>query len=446
MSFAYSAPPSQGFGMYGSAALKNKVVDSISIRPAKIVVDPGNGGSDQYVPSIKVYSFYLVGTEVICPSGQCGTYPNCAACPTTPDCVDNGACTAANTCSGLTCTTNCGATISGTKTCTIAPPVPAPVTVTLDPNLKWKNLNDDEITTAQINDYVVLFFGAANSGINLKYSIVNDKGVEGGFGNTNSGYVIWKALAGNYTFKITADDGATWRLSPSINFLGFNDAVPNPVRISSPANRAKYMNGSAINFNQLSKDEDDLLNLKWAFGNGSYSSISDYSFFERHFKNNNLGDIQVIYSTPGVYNINLSANEKDRSLKGANYTTVIVLQEGVNVVPLITAPVPWVKYSKMVTFNASETFVANCSANMAPFNFTTVDGGLKCIYLHAPLSYRGANLPSSYNLTFNWTLDDGRNIVKKWNAKNYYDGAVEFLYKFDRTGEHTTKLSVSYDV
>ncbi|MDB5266140.1 MAG: hypothetical protein JWM39_853 [Parcubacteria group bacterium] len=90
-------------------------------------------------------------------SNTCGTLTNtgvligsvCSAPPPSeatctappPSCVPNGACTAANTCSGSTCVDNCGTTFNGTMTggsCVVIPPGPTvcsspTVTVTASP-------------------------------------------------------------------------------------------------------------------------------------------------------------------------------------------------------------------------------------------------------------------------------------------------------------------------
>ncbi|MEI7718296.1 MAG: hypothetical protein WCI72_00380 [archaeon] len=64
--------------------------------------------SVSYCRNLKVISIDVTGET---------SYTGPTSGNTGSTCVDNGLCTAANTCSGLTCTTNCGATIYGGKYC-----------------------------------------------------------------------------------------------------------------------------------------------------------------------------------------------------------------------------------------------------------------------------------------------------------------------------------------
>lgn len=326
-------------------------------------------------------------------------------------------------------------------------------TSSLNPNLKWENLNNDVISTAQVNDEVVLFFGNNNIGTSINYSIRNETN-QIVSGSTSSGYVVWKARTGNYSFNITGNNGATWNLSSNIIVSSIeSNALPTLV-ISSPLERSVYTNGTIIDFNQTTKDEDDLLNLTWDFGGIEIPSVlSSYSYFEK-LLGISIGNTKKSYSKSGIYNIKLFAKEKSRNLGAFNYTSVIILQEGINVVPIITTPIRGKTYSQVVYFNASETFVADCKkcptggcatsgvwANKK--GFYSDDKLLNCSYVHAPLSPKTGL--SGYKLFFNWTLvDEKKSISGYWNETNYY-GAVEFIYPYAEAKEHITKLSVTYN-
>jgi len=314
-------------------------------------------------------------------------------------------------------------------------------------DLKWKDLVGTDISSANISDDVVLFFAQPN----VNFSIVNAQtGSILYSGESSEQYQVREVGPGIYFFNVTTSSGSLL-YSNNLTVSGIEDSIPAPLLLSPLKSvlGQRYSVGSQIPFTQNSTDKDDLLNISWDFMNGSGSKVSfyNYSIFDKFLKGTSLGDINKSYSVQGVYDVILASSEKRRALSTHDYTRVVVLAEGINVIPIITSPERGITTNATTFFNASQTYVVNCSASLSSPDFITNDGNLRCKYLHAPGSNRGVNLPSvpkPYSLVFNWTMDDGRSIVKAWNSTNYY-GVVEFIYRFSETGQHLSKLSVTYN-
>jgi hypothetical protein len=317
--------------------------------------------------------------------------------------------------------------------------------VSLSADLKWKNMLGVDISGANVSDDVVIYLGQSN----VDFSIVNAQtGAVIYSSHSNENFTFWQATAGNYSFNITTSTGSKL-YSSNLTVLGSSDSSPN-AKIDSPVYYIlgqHYSLGYSIPFIHSSQDSDDLLTLVWDFANGTGSQVSFgmFSLFEKLLKNPTFGNINKSYAVAGIYDVKLTANERGRSLRSSNYTRVVVLQPGINVVPIISSPEKGKSMgTDVVSFDASQTYVVNCSTTMSPFNFTTIDGGLNCKYLHSPGSYTGANLPSSYSLNFKWDLGDGRIIENKWNSSTYY-GIVKFVYRYADEGEHIAGLEVTYN-
>ncbi len=312
-------------------------------------------------------------------------------------------------------------------------------------DLKWKNMLGENIAGANVSDDVVIYFGGGN----VNFSIINAQtGALIYGGSSVENFTVWQATGGIYSFNITTSTGSKL-YSSNLTVLGSSDFSPS-AKIDSPVSSIfgqNYSLGSSIPFTHSSQDSDDLLNLVWDFANGTGSQVSFgmFSVFEKLLKNSNFGNINKSYSTAGVYDVTLTTIERGRSLSSSDYTRVIVLQQGINVVPIISSPAKGNSTgTDVVSFDASKTYVVNCSPSMSSFNFTTTDGNLKCKYLHAPETYTGANLPATYSLNFKWDLGDGRIIENRWNSSTYY-GIVKFVYRYADEGEHIARLEVTYN-
>lgn len=315
-------------------------------------------------------------------------------------------------------------------------------------SLAWLDMKGNSITVADVEDDVIIFGG--NVSAQITYSILNASNVEVYTSSSSKGFGYWKAdKEGNYSFKITQNGGLLGISSENLVVSGSNNSAPTLAQITSPTNWYRIKIGSLLPLNQISMDNDDLLNIFWWLGNGSYYFVENYSYFEKNSSDFSLGNKEVNYTTSGVYLIELKVQEKDRSLMLVNQTFVAVFKEGVNVIPVVSSPLKGNSIeSDVVFFNASETYVANCSSCSGSCSgtrangFYTDDGLLNCTYLHAPRSNLQSDL-SGYKLNFKWTLDNGRVISGDWSEENYWK-VIEFIYRFALPGEHLAKLEVSY--
>lgn len=347
---------------------------------------------------------------------------------------------------------NCSfvATLSGVT----APPAP----VAGKYSSYWTNLifNDTPISSSQVGDTVFAMVRGTNSTTTLNYSLYTANSYTGSqsvqpftIGSRVNisylSYVLSPSVVTNYSFNasssFTSNKSLNITISPTLD-----DSAPMAV-LDFPLEGERYTTSTPIWFNQSSFDEDDFLNLTWNFGDGQTIVIENYSAFEKNY-NSSLGNVQHNYTNPGNYTITLTASEKTRTLNlpVVVKTKIFIVKPGVNVFPVITSPSnDQSTGSRLVLFNASQTYVLNCSNNIIDPVFTTNDS-LKCNYLHAPGTLKG-NLVG-YNLLFNWTLDEANGVYKvgNWASESYSgnNGVVEFYHKYPISGRHSVKLKVTY--
>jgi hypothetical protein len=309
-------------------------------------------------------------------------------------------------------------------------------------NISWFNLKDSNISSANTNDDIALYFGNESIGTPTNYSIYTSGGISLLNSSTTRGFTVIRTNVSNiYYFNISTNNGVTWTRSRNISISGVGDTAPNAEILTFDG--FNYSVNATINFIQASYDEDDLLNLTWDFGDGAKSYANDYSYFEKYIVgNSSTGDTTHSYTSAGSYIVKLNATERDGDVYDIDSIRILILKEGVNVIPIITSPENGKSFKRYVLFDGSDSYVVNCSATMSPFNFTTEDGGLKCLYLHAPDQNRGQNL-QGYSLLYNWTMEDGKSVIGYWDSTNYYR-VVEFGYRYETAGLHNAKLKISY--
>lgn len=312
-------------------------------------------------------------------------------------------------------------------------------------NLSFLNMDGANISSADLNDDVVLFFGNDTQGVNYNVSLYKNDTTVSWVRNfsSNKSFVVWKAnVSGNYFFKITSNNGVSWKVSSNIFVnTNANDIAPY-VEVNNKDNlNLNFSVGANVGFSQFTHDVDDLLGLNWTFGDGLSYGINNYSYFEKAYNNSVFGNVAHTYSSKGIYHVCLTAKENDLDSSDSDCLSLVIFGPGINVVPVITSPRNLQPSgSQWIYFNASQTYVVNCSTTVIPnYNFTTIDGGLYCKYIHAP----GANRTSAaYDLTFNWNMGDGRATVG--DLDNNYNTAVVFKYKYETAGLHSVSLNVKY--
>jgi hypothetical protein len=309
---------------------------------------------------------------------------------------------------------------------------------TFSGNMSWLDMNGINISSTDMGDDVVLFFGNDTYGKSTSYVLYNSAGVIILSSSTTRGFAFWNANAsGTYYFNVSV--GGSWKKSAAFSVgASTSDSGPSAVIKNTPG--LNYSVGYNINFTQESHDQDDLLNLTWNFSDGNNVSFYSYSLFEKS-NNSLLGNSAHAYTLPGKYLVKLTATERNRSAYDVDSFDVLIFGPGVNVIPVITSPERMKAYgSRWIYANASQTYVVNCSVGPMPnYNFTTIDGGLYCKYIHAP----GAKATSAaYNLTFTWTMGDGRTTIGDLDSN--YNTAVVFKYKYESSGLHSIGLNVRY--
>jgi hypothetical protein len=312
----------------------------------------------------------------------------------------------------------------------------------------WTNLKGDIISTSQVGDTVRMLAGGFGLTSAINYTVYKTSGFWifrwATLVAATSASALWTSdeIANGVYF--IARLGSITNTSSTLNIgAGGPDTNSMPIaNITGPANY--YMTSvnfpTPVPFTQASYDEDDMLNLAWNFGDGNTTQFTNYSLVLTP----SLANTNHIYSTAGTYNVILTATELTRGQVARDYRTIIVLQPGMNVIALINSPNLGTSYGNWVNFNASLSFVANCSASMPNYNFTA--GALQCKYVHAPLT---RTITGNYDLRLNWTVYDSAGIkeptfprIGSW--KTNYSYIVDYPIYFEEAKKRNAVLRMTY--
>jgi hypothetical protein len=223
----------------------------------------------------------------------------------------------------------------------------------------------------------------------------------------------------------------------TINSNGCGGACPSSnnvsVMIISPVDEINVSVNTPILFKQVSRDADDLLNVTWKFGDGSFASVQGYSGAVWSEK----ADISHTYASVGRYKVELISSEMNKANpEKANKTIwVNVFEEGINVIPVIVSPADGTIEGRLfVFFNANESYVKDCSLVM---------GAWLCTNVHFP---KQKIIIGDYDLRVNWTVYTN-NVVdfsKQGSWKRDYNNIVEFISYVSTPGKHIVKLKIDY--
>ncbi len=330
----------------------------------------------------------------------------------------------------------------------------------------WADLNGQKISSAQVGDSVMMVFGGENlGGTQLTYEIQEfnsgvwynpltwfNKGWDSQPKITSTkGYQIYKIdNIKTKRFNVSVDSTGVWKLSNNLTIGSGNNAQP-VATITSPDSGFKGSVGNLIPFKQRSTDSDDLLKITWDFGDSSTDKVfQNYS----KFLNANSADVSHSYSKEGNYVITLIANEMTRGQSDRDSVQVQIFKQGINIIPIISSPVMDSIQGYVVSYDASQSYVANCysmegSSSVSNPNF--VAGNLGCDYILAP----GEKFPSQGVVQIRWKeIDSNGDIVEwirgsdaegvVWDSSNY-DDAVVFpkLYKSPKFRRIRMEMSYS---
>jgi PKD repeat protein len=365
-----------------------------------------------------------------------------------------------NTCGG-----SCG---YGTKATCISPLVcdtNSPINGCVMPyatfsNLHWENLLGNAITQAQLGDSVnmkadIIYDPAIYTG--MAFDVYNKSGFFAFIENDSSTSLGWPNYTTSRKILLNNGIGDYYFLAVLRTYLSNNNpnqqkfARSSNITVSSTSSNsapkaqilmplANSNLSTSVSFTQNSSDADDILNLTWDFGDGNITKITGYSFL-----NKAAGDINHIYSAPGVYEVILTAQEATRGQISIDKVSIKVFQSGINVFPIITTPTNLGHYvgGSWLTFNASRSFVANCSASSSCSDI--LPGNLKCCYIHAP---NQASITGNYDLVMNWTINRGNSQVYSQfgNWSSGFSNAVfsQLLSSPLIPGVYSVKLNMTY--
>jgi len=305
-------------------------------------------------------------------------------------------------------------------------------------NIYWANLRNinQSISSADLNDRVLMVVNGSGLSGNINYSIYKQNDLISSFlqgaQTSTLAYSTWLAnQSGTFYFKtkISTIENQSNNLTVS--------SSPNNTRpvavIVSPANGLNVSVNTSIDFNHSSYDEDDLLKVEWDFGDGNRTTFENYSLALTP----GLGNTRHTYTSPGVYTVKLIVTEMTRTQTSEATRTIYVFSQGINVFPVITKPEEGANYDNgVVPFNASQSYVINCTAGNCPSGQQCFSAGnLNCSYIHSP----GRTTTNGYNLTLNWTIQNQQPVVGNWNSTN-----IAFYKFYSMSGTFTARLRLTF--
>jgi len=341
----------------------------------------------------------------------------------------------------------------------------------------WANMEGNRITSAEVGDTVMMVW--ENSGLEDGTEVSFEIYEKDGFANpdddikTEDNNITGEVINGNAIgiWTITQEDvnaGGNENDSSEFyfsvvggesNYLTIIETEENSLphaEIIKPQNNGRYLVNDNIDFEQISWDEDDILDISWNFGDGNITVCENYyagSGINCNFTHS--------YSTPGTKIIELKAKEKERQGEASDYVRIFVYQEGINVFPIISEPSlgEVIIGTKIVKFVANESYVANCTtqnANQPDYCHAPPNSGISCYKIDdsqgnpnltcydLPKSWIGKqDEGGKYNLWFNWTFDDGEKRYGNWTDN--FDRVVVFDKLFISSGRHWANLIVGYE-
>jgi len=323
-------------------------------------------------------------------------------------------------------------------------------------NADWTNLVGEKITRANINDTVLMSMDGTNlNNKNINYKISGPETFLWVFtkivrlSSSDSPSWIANKSGSPFIFNISIIKNNVFITSKKSGELAVNNTYNNflPVAIiTAPLNELNVSVGRSINFNQSSYDEDDLLKITWNFGDGTTQIITNYVNNSAIGGNSNYttsANVIHAFSSSGRYIVKLTIEEMIRGQKDSKEVVVNVFSSGINVFPVISSPNNETKEQpRIVLFDASKSFVVNCSLDNIGSDIITSENIFYCKYLHAP----GASINSSrYELKMNWTINGDASpmqVVGDWSSN--YLNVVSFRKAFSLKGNHNLSLTMTY--
>ena len=206
-------------------------------------------------------------------------------------------------------------------------------------------------------------------------------------------------------------------------------------KMSLPMADRRFKKGSDIDFEIEVRDEDDIVDVDWDLGDGTLDSETCPLSLDGCILTK-----QHPYGSTGTKVVYVVASESERSQEAYNATEVYIYDYGTIPFAIISNPKHlWVfePTESLVDFNGNESYVAKCNSD-CPAGVSCYDvEDLQCYDLLK------SDIPSAYNLWFNWTISDGSGRFGNWS--DGYDNAVEFTKDFNIPERHLAKLKLGYE-
>lgn len=336
----------------------------------------------------------------------------------------------------------CGNTCTGTDVCTAGTCEPLPT-------VYWANMLGNPITEAQIGDTVLMIYTKSDTTYSFEiyeadtFPNLNDDirvGTNAIQGIISSGKNVARYTITQEDFDLSDDP-----LDTDAEFFFTTDSQDSPILtiqqdsydnsppdilLTKPSLDEKFKTQTSIDFEQTATDEDDDLEITWDFGDQSSETLSNC------LTQTNC-DTTHSYTQSGSKTITVTAKEMTREREISASTRIFLYESGTNLFPIITTPTLGATYeTTIIDFDASNSFVAECSETICPGTVCYNVGTLQCYDLPK------TDIPAIYNLEFNWTFSEGNSLQGSYDTD--YNRVVEFQGLFLTPGQHIANLKLRY--
>jgi len=323
--------------------------------------------------------------------------------------------------------------------------------------IRFEDLLSEEIEEAEIGDSVKLVAevsGVDLSDQNITYKVYKTTSCTGVINCvfslfssdkkvaqfSNKAFTIWRTnQTGDFYFSAETEDENLGSSDILEVISPANDYIPQ-IKIVKPEMENAYpidattLKTTNISFEQISKDEDDDLNITWDFGD------SQTARFTNCMSGGNCNTTHY-YTASGTKIIIATAKESYRGISSKDYTMVFTYKEGLNIFAIIDKPnyIGILKEPGSYELNGKSSHVAECSLSETTCETAAaaLGTGETCYEIRYGTSglycYK---LVKSDRLTFTWTVD---NVIDTTHITD-----EPFYYLFRQRGDHTIKLKVSY--
>ena len=324
-------------------------------------------------------------------------------------------------------------------------------------DVSWQDFNGDDVSTVNVGDSVKLVLKRDElKNRNVEYNIYKKNGAtflwffksDKQIAQLSSvGFTTWKAIGdGEYYFTANVEGYAQNYSSGNLEVLPEEDNTVPQITIIKPLENSSFIvkaDGytNNISFEQISWDDDDLLNIHWNFNDGNTAVFTDCN---NGIKNCNTTH-RYTSAFAGTRIINATAKEATR--KGFEYdlSRIYVYREGLTLFIIIDSPNYRIRSFDPgpMLLNATSSHVANCSRTLDICHASS--GGKICSEITDSINpsdklYCYKYVYSSSNkFRFTWYVDGRTNPSFPTNAS-------PFFITFPQGGQHDIGLDISVNL